>query len=287
MEHMGRYLAQMKAEIESRRTRGERLSNGAAMSLSATGLTLTNLPKTPECEFCCGRKFVAIKVPFGHAEWGKILPCECAKTPEADLERLTRYTQLPLMFQEAIFDNFVWNRQDLSAAERDRLRSALSLAQAFAAGRLRQSWITFVSDEKGTGKTHLLSAILNHRIANRKDGPPGRFMEVPNLLAALREGIGSGSVRETFDWYQTCPLLGLDDLGSEYHRSNDGAMSWAEEQIFRLLNDRYVNLRQTIITCNSKVERIGPRIANRIMDTNVALVVDMNVASYRTRSLTQ
>jgi DNA replication protein DnaC len=60
------------------------------------------------------------------------------------------------------------------------------------------------------------------------------------------------------DKYSRCPLLVLDDLGVE--KTTD----WALQTLYVILNNRYTNYRQTIITSNLTLEEIGNKLGDRI-----------------------
>lgn len=120
----------------------------------------------------------------------------------------------------------------------------------------------------GVGKTLLASIIVNERARIDKES---LFLNAPDMFASLRD---FNSKKEDFEspeekLYKICKVkcLIIDDLGAE--KNSD----WTCEQLFRILNERYNNARQTIITSNLTPEKLidhfkdinGERIVRRIL----------------------
>jgi DNA replication protein DnaC len=66
---------------------------------------------------------------------------------------------------------------------------------------------------------------------------------------------------------RSCPVLLLDDLGSEKRSP------WTDEQMYRLLNHRYNEGLPTVVASNVLLEELEPRIASRMQDSSLAQVV--------------
>ena len=75
------------------------------------------------------------------------------------------------------------------------------------------------------------------------------------------------------------PLLILDDLGA--HNSTP----WAQEKLFQILNHRYNNRLATVITTNQPLDDLDPRIASRLVDTDLSRALDIPVPDFRKRHL--
>lgn len=97
----------------------------------------------------------------------------------------------------------------------------------------------------GVGKTHLAAAFLNRRLAT---GVEGVFVTVPEVIDALRDGArdGSRTQRVALDLLREVPCLVLDDLGTER------TTAFGVEQLYVILNARYLAERQTIVTTNQE-----------------------------------
>nr|CAJ75139.1 conserved hypothetical protein [Candidatus Kuenenia stuttgartiensis] len=129
----------------------------------------------------------------------------------------------------------------------------------------------------GCGKTHAAMAILK-AYASGLPCPAYRretfdipnlavFTPVVELLSQIRQtfngnsggGPGEGAL---LDKYTRCGLLILDDLGAET------ASEWVLQTLYQILNRRYLDQSQTVITTNLTLgelkEKLGDRIASRI-----------------------
>ena len=107
----------------------------------------------------------------------------------------------------------------------------------------------FLYGEKGTGKTKLAAIIANERA---RAGHPVLFASVPDLMADIRASFDGGKTAETVQAVKETPFLVLDDLGSEK------MSEWVGEQLFCIVNHRYNERLQTVVTSNySPTEIIG------------------------------
>jgi len=68
-------------------------------------------------------------------------------------------------------------------------------------------------------------------------------------------------------------VLILDDLGAEY------LTAWAAEQLFVLLNARYLSDRATILTSNDRLEALPARLQSRTREQ--AQIIWMPISDYR------
>jgi DNA replication protein DnaC len=175
---------------------------------------------------------------------------------------------------EQTFETFSLRTGDeLSVEERNSLRSALGMAQAFA--EAPSGWLVLFG-VPGCGKTHLAAAIANRQVALGRPVPI--FVVVPDLLDHLRETFSPGSstsLDKLFEQVKSASLLVLDDLGTE------SATPWAREKLFQLFNHRYVARLPTVITSSRKIEAIEPPIQSRMRDAGRCMIALINVPSYR------
>ena len=195
------------------------------------------------------------------------------------MERMAKqrriYSELPVRFLRSTFDNFDTDGRD------ETIRGSQRVCRDYADGRSRSRFLVLVGS-MGTGKTHLAAAIVNARMNDMTTKAIGKFQSVPEMLQRFRDGYGDGSYRSTFDLLRRAPLLVLDDLGAEYQRV-DSVMTWAAEQLYLLINDRYMNEKELVVTTNVASERLEPRILDRLVDTSsgFSTVVSMMGDSYR------
>ena len=99
----------------------------------------------------------------------------------------------------------------------------------------------FLYGEKGTGKTKLAAIIANERA---RAGKAVLFASVPDLMADIRSSFKDGTTSEAVQAVKNTPFLVLDDLGAEK------MTEWVGEQLFCIVNHRYNERLQTVVTSN-------------------------------------
>lgn len=123
----------------------------------------------------------------------------------------------------------------------------------------------YMYGSSGSGKTHLAVCALRHALMNAHvTSAMARFVCVPDMLARIRDGIKDGDMEQRINELCTVPFLILDDLGTER------ASEFALETLYRIINDRYNDMRRTIITSNYNpekylIEKCGMRISSRVI----------------------
>ncbi|MFZ7124744.1 MAG: ATP-binding protein [Desulfobacterales bacterium] len=144
----------------------------------------------------------------------------------------------------------------------------------------------YITGPAGTGKTHLLAAVMRHAILTadpavliRDDhhhAPPLKkytvpsadrfplFISIPRILQQIRASFngGGGSEETILSRCAEAPVLLLDDLGAEK------ASDWVRQTVYLIIDDRYTSMRRTMITSNLSLDGIAQvlddRIASRI-----------------------
>ena len=122
--------------------------------------------------------------------------------------------------------------------------------------RLIESRGIYISGPRGTGKTARACSILKAYVARNQEGGyvSAKFISLPDWLASMRRDWGS----QEEDAYQRAAgvkLLVLDDIGK------GKPTAWAMERLFRLVDDRYANMRRTIYTSQYSLAELGRRCA--------------------------
>lgn len=143
------------------------------------------------------------------------------------------------------------------------MEDAYERCKAVAEGR---EWCAFLHGTTGNGKTHLAIAALLERERLADGCKVGIFWKVPDFLDWLRQhlrqgidaGYGGAKVDEILRTYSSPEfLLVLDDLGTEQ------GTEWVDQQLNRLLDDRYEERAPTIVTSNVPFDEINERIRSR------------------------
>jgi DNA replication protein DnaC len=125
----------------------------------------------------------------------------------------------------------------------------------------------------GTGKTTLAMLVSK---AALDTGRSAAIYSVPNLLAAVRDtyesATGERSYLKFFRDLVSVDLLHLDDLGAEKQTE------WVLEQLYSLVNERYVQEKSIIVTSNIEAaespdrgmteleKQLGKRTVSRLLE---------------------
>lgn len=118
----------------------------------------------------------------------------------------------------------------------------------------------FLTGTVGTGKTHLLAAIIDYiaRLYKRKIGRVMYFTST-GLLNEIRNSYNNNESEEFVHKVKNCSLLLIDDFGAE--KTTD----WVLETYFEIIDYRYSNLLPTIIATNLTDKEIKEKLSERIM----------------------
>lgn len=177
-------------------------------------------------------------------------------------ERLAQHT----------FEAFRPAGHGLRGQARQNLEGAYRLARGWA--EQPDGWLVFLGGN-GCGKTHLAAAIAHYRLER---GDTVCFANVPDLLDELRATFAPDAVDRfdtAFARLREVPLLVLDDLGA--HQSS----RWAEEKLYQILNHRNLAGMPTVVTSNTDLSKIEPRIRSRLADLKVSTTYEITAPDYR------
>jgi DNA replication protein DnaC len=202
-----------------------------------------------------------------------VLPCKCttAKLEQRRQEGLRQASNLGLL-SRMTFESFNPDGHALNPELQDNLRKAHQRAMNYA--HEPKGWLV-LKGGFGSGKTHLAAAIANFQLEH---GRPVAYVVVPDLLDHLRAAYApasEASFDERFEMVRTAPLLILDDLGA--HSSTP----WAQEKLYQILNHRYNAQLPTVITTNSDIEDLDPRLQSRIAELEWSAMVHILAPDYR------
>lgn len=218
-----------------------------------------------KCAICRDARFVH-PAEGGRPVFSRVVPCGCAVS-EMEFRKqqaLLRLCELPNGTEKWTFENF-----QIYPEVKNAYDCALELAEE--SGPLR--WLTLVADVD-VGKTHLAVAICRRWLARCK---PARYGWVPLLLDELKQGMDNKEYDQRFQFLLNVPLLILDDMGTQ------NSTPWVTERLETLVDYRYVNDLPLMITTNLPVDRLGIRVASRIMRKEGSRIVTIDAPEYRTR----
>lgn len=176
--------------------------------------------------------------------------------------KLINRARVPAIFRDVKATDFLANGRG------DRNPNALTAAEA----AIFDDASLYIYGGAGTGKTFLAAVIANERAY---EGKASAFVNVPDILEDLRDFNQKTSATENvitrqdkLNFLYRAECLIIDDLGAE--KPSD----WTCETLFKIINRRYNDGKQLIVTSNFTIEELqarmnyvaGDRIIRRICD---------------------
>jgi len=130
-----------------------------------------------------------------------------------------------------------------------------------------------------SGKTHLAAAVL--RRIFEEHGKRGQFWPVIDLLDRYRATFDSERATETVEAIdqelRRAEVLVLDDFGA------NKATEWVEERLFRVVDERYRDMRPLVVTSNVGLLGLPDRVKSRFTDASVAQIAIFDGPDMRPR----
>jgi len=271
VEKAGETLKKIAADISTTSNRGPDLS-GLKDSKGLSRSDQIGLGD-PNCPHCHGLGYVREDVPMGHPNFGRLFPCSC-RLDEIEAAQQQRRREISSLgpLANKTFDNFQPDGHTTDAAQKASLRLAFETARNYSENP--RGWL-LLHGGYGCGKTHLAAAIANTRLAA---GQPALFVNAPDLLDHLRATFGPGSdvsYDDLFERVRNVPLLVIDDLGAE------SPTQWAQEKLYQIFNHRYNAALPTVVTSNTELERLDPRLRSRLVDMDLVRKIIIDAPDYR------
>jgi DNA replication protein DnaC len=207
-----------------------------------------------------GKRFYAVRVTPCRLLGGFV---EQAKTAD-----LLKDSKIPRHLMGCTFENFrVMNRSAGTAKN-----------QAMSAAEHGNSLV--LMGDPGLGKTHLAVAIVRHVIAKARSA---RFAPVVTLLDEMRSAIDENGIDGVMRELRGVDCLVLDDIGVKKDTP------WTGERLYELVNSRYNDQSQIIVTVNSsnlndlraRIGTNGAQIESRLLE--MGAVYCMHGNDYRKR----
>lgn len=163
---------------------------------------------------------------------------ENAKRRKQRIERLLGRSGIKKRFRQRTFDRFKADTPE----RRKWLRVAKEYADRFPE-KLDTGEGLYIEGNYGTGKTHLAAAIALQLI---EAGVPVVCKTSIDLLMDIKKAFDGRDVSEEaiLRAYKDVDLLIIDDLGKEQ------VTEWSISTLYNILNDRYEDMKPTIITTN-------------------------------------
>jgi DNA replication protein DnaC len=131
----------------------------------------------------------------------------------------------------------------------------------------KDGWILGFYGHSSAGKTHIASAIAIACVKRYLIKP--YILSMPRLLEMQKKTFRAemDNTRSPLDEAIEADLLVLDDLGAEYTKTRgDGSVSWAEDFLYQILDERIKNDRPIIYTTNYSKSGMKERLPMRIYE---------------------
>lgn len=124
----------------------------------------------------------------------------------------------------------------------------------------------FLSGGVGTGKTHLISGIIDYIARMKKRDWHYKIIYITSvdLLSEIRMGFKNNEAQELVGNFEEADLLIIDDIGIEK------ITDWVNEIFYKIIDHRYNEMKPTIFISNLSddelLAKLGERIVSRIYE---------------------
>lgn len=176
--------------------------------------------------------------------------CACALLGQHREAAETRIAAtLPRGAREMTFANFETGN---SEKNKQALRAARNFVDLWEDHATQKGWILGFWGLPASGKTHLAMAMTIALI--KRYFVTAAVFNVPDMLRLERARWGTKPGTQGTSLIQRAidaDFLVLDDLGSQQQKkSDDGTVTWVEEQLYVILDQRIMNLKPIVYTTN-------------------------------------
>lgn len=184
------------------------------------------------------------------------------KVLQEKVEQLLGKSGIKKRFMQRTFPNFIID----TPGRQKNYQIAKEYADNFSSHQKRGDGL-YIEGTNGTGKTHLAAAIALQLIG---EGIPVICKASSDLLLDIRKTFNSSegaSEGQILDIYKRVDLLIIDDLGKEQ------CTDWGMSTLYSILNDRYEDMKPTIITTNYNTENLIKALTPKGMDGSKIIAI--------------
>lgn len=177
------------------------------------------------------------------------------------VERLLGQSGIKKRFRQRTFPNF---RTDTPGRKKN-YGIAKEYADNFTYHQARGDGL-YIEGTNGTGKTHLAAAIALQLIG---EGIPVICKTSSDLLLDIKKSFDGEGTRESdvLDIYKRVDLLIIDDLGKEQ------CSDWSMSTLYSILNDRYEDMKPTIVTTNYNADALVAALTPKGFDNTKIVAI--------------
>ena len=222
----------------------------------------------------CGKRVDGELVDLGFTKFIPRIKCECEikrDKENAEREILTRISSLKRdCFSSS--NQHQYNFERFLNEKGQAYKVAYNYAKSFEQMKEDNVGLLFHGDV-GSGKTYLACSIANELI--EREQVKVKIMNLSQVINQIQKSAFKLDSNEIIDNLSNIPLLILDDLGIERDTS------YAREQVYNIINSRYLKGKPTIFTTNLSLEIIQnpnidleyQRIYSRILEMTIQVKV--------------
>lgn len=222
----------------------------------------------------CGKRVDGELLDLGFTKFIPRIKCECEIKRDKENEEIERLMKISLLKRDCFssplqhqytFDKFLNEKGQA-------YKVAYNYAKCFEQMKEDNVGLLFYGDV-GSGKTYLACSIANELI--EREQVKVKIMNLSQVINQIQKSAFKVDSNEIIDNLSNIPLLILDDLGIERDTS------YAREQVYNIINSRYLKGRPTIFTTNLSLEIIQnpnieleyQRIYSRILEMTIPVKV--------------
>lgn len=217
------------------------------------------------CAICGKRK--EKKIFFSILKVEKLIPvnCDCVEERWKELERekeVKEYrrkqaeARIKPRYQEARFSNYQITEENL-----DNFVKMKEYVGNFPELKKEGKGILFYG-ETGTGKTHAAITIANEILFSDKLDQVSRYSVLLTSVAELvdlpRTDEEKRQLGILLERIRSCSLVVFDDLGAER------TSSYAQEQVYKVIEERYSRKLPMIVTTNRSLEELTEKVGGEL-----------------------
>lgn len=222
----------------------------------------------------CGKRVDGELVDLGFTKFIPRIKCECEIKRDKENEERERLMKISSLkrdcFSSPLQHQYTFER--FLNEKGQAYKVAYNYAKNFEQMKEDNVGLLFYGDV-GSGKTYLACSIANELI--EREQVKVKIMNLSQVINQIQKSAFKLDSNEIIDNLSNIPLLILDDLGIERDTS------YAREQVYNIINSRYLKGRPTIFTTNLSLEIIQnpnieleyQRIYSRILEMTIPVKV--------------
>lgn len=219
----------------------------------------------PNCPECRGTGYFRYDLPLGHPKFGVVYPCPNAKRAKTKLAIENAVTDSRFGLTNDELKNLKWSLVQTGINHADVASNIVKKAMSDGYGMI------FIHGGFGQGKSLVLKIATAMAL---RAGKSGAYANISTILDHIRAAYDDPENKMTelirrMNWWTALDLLAIDEL------DKTASTGWAQDRIFRLLDDRYQNaVRQNTITLiasnHDTLDDISGYLYSRINDNRFA-----------------